>query len=275
MLNPILVNLLNHYCELVPEERIYKLGEVFNYYYADELKSKILTKKLIKIDIKSAFPTICELMFGSNSPFIKEMKAIDNKLQKNIFISTTLKNIQNKEYLLELNNYSKIVVFNYVFNNYDNIQVFEYQKDGVLFSGNPIFSKNKDLKNLLSNNFIFHVDDIDYYIRFSKTSYYYFNNELEVKGNLKTPPEYISNKIKEIIKDPYVNLNELLTIYNNETFFVYKSLNLIPELNKYFKFNNTYFLNKYGERVTDPTHCDPKAILKFCLFPILSMLRSQ
>lgn len=274
-MNSILVNLLNYYGEIVPNENIFKVGEIFNYYYADELNSKILTRKLIKVDIKSAFPTICELIFGSDSPFIQQLKTIENKLERNIFISNTLKNIKDENYLLELNNYSKIVIFNYIFNNYENIKVFEYQKDGVLFSGDLVSFKNNKLNDILSKYFIFHIDNIDLYIRFYKTSFYYFNNDLEIKGTLKNPPEFIFNKIKEIIKDPYINLNSLLKIYNNDFFFICKSLSLTIELNKYFKFNNTYFLNKRGEKTTDLSSCDPMAILKYCFFPILSMLRTE
>lgn len=269
------MDLFTHYCELVPEEKLFKIGEIFNYYYADDLNSKILTRKLIKVDIKSAFPTICELIFGSNDPFIQKLKLIENKLEKNIFISNTLKNITDKNYLLELNNYSKMIVFNYVFNNYENVTVFEYQKDGVLFTGDELRSRNKTLTDILTSTFIFHIDTIDLYIRFGKSSYYYANNELDVKGALKNPPTYVSNKIKEIIKDPYINLNEILEIYTDKRFLIYKSLNLIPELTKYFKFNDLYYLDKYGAKKTSSVDCYPRSILKFCLFPILSMLRTE
>lgn len=271
----ILMDIFAYYCELVPEEKIFKIGEVFNYYYADDLNSKILTRKLIKIDIKSAFPTICELMFGTNSPFIQQLKLIENKLDRNIFISNTLKNITDRDYLLELNNYSKIVIFCYVFNNYENVTVFEYQKDGVLFSGDESSFKNKNLKDILSSSFIFHIDNIDLYTRFSKTSYYYTNNELDVKGALKNPPQYIATKIKEIIKDPYINLNEILEIYSRSRFLIYRTLNLLPELSKYFKFNELYYLDKNGNKKTNPDECYPRSILKYCLFPILAMLRTE
>lgn len=271
----ILTELFTHYCKLIPEEKLFKIGEIFNYYYADELNSKILTRKLIKVDIKSAFPTICELMFGSDSSFIKQLKLIENKLDKNIFISNTLKTVPDKNYLLELNNYSKIVIFNYIFNNYENITVFEYQKDGALFSGDESHSKNKSLTDILNSYFIFHIDNIDLYTRFSKTSYYYANNDLDVKGALKNPPSYIVNKIKEIIKDPYIDLKEILEIYTDSRFLIYKTLNLIPELTKYYKFNELYYLDKNGLKKTNPIECYPRSVLKYCLFPILAMLRTE
>lgn len=274
-MSSILIKLLEYYGETVPNENIFKLGEIFNYYYADDINSKILTRNLIKVDIKSAFPTICELIFGSDSPFIKELKTIENKLERNIFISNTLKNIKDEKYLLELNNYSKIIVFNYIFNKYENVKVFEYQKDGVLFSGDLTTPKDNNLHNILSKFFIFHIDKIELYIRFYRTSFYYFNNQLEIKGNLKNPPEFIFNKTKEIIKDPYINLNKLLNIYNDEFFNICKLLHLTIELNTYFKFNNTYFLNKRGEKSTDPVSCDPRSVLKYYFFPILSMLRTE
>ena len=273
--NNVLVDLLTQYCELVPEDKIYKVGEVFNYYHADDLNSKILTRKLIKVDIKSAFPTICELLFGSESPFIQKLKAIEDKLERNIFLSNTLKNITDRNYLLELKNYSKIVVFSYIFNNYENVTVFEYQKDGVLFSGDKIHTKNKELGNILNSTFVFHIDSVDVYIRFGKTSYYCTNNEIEVKGTLKNPPLYVADKIKEIIKDPYIDLTELSEIYTEKRFLIYKSLNLIPELTKYFKFNDLYYLDKYGVKKTNPIECYPRSILKYCLFPILSMMRTE
>lgn len=274
-MSDILPFLLTQYCELTPSDNLYKLGENFNYYYADDFNSRILTRNLIKVDIKSAFPTICEIMFGSNSKFIRDLKLIEDKLERNIFISNSLKDVPDKNYLLELNNYSKIIVFNYIFNNYEDVTVFEYQKDGVLFSGTKIGTKNTQLKEILNKYFIFHIDQISIYIRFARTSLYYLNDTLEVKGAFKNPPLFITDTIKKLFKEPYSNIYSILDIYDYQVFNVFKALNLIDKLNYYYKFNNNYYLDRYGAKKTSPSDCDPRAILKYFLYPIISMLRTE
>lgn len=269
----ILSELINYYGELVTSnDKIYNLGEIFNYYYADDLNVQISSKNLIKIDIKSAFPTICELMFGSKSQFIQELKLIDNKFDKNVFISNTLKNIPNRNYLLELNNYCKIIIMSYIFNYYDNVFIFEYQKDGVLFSANKTFSKNKQFDTLINKHFKFHIDNIEKYIRFNKTSIMYYNNELIIKGMYKDPPIELFNILKKVLNNENINLDYLLEIYSKKYLNYIKILKLHDELMNYYKFNKKYYLDKYGNRVTNIDECYHRGPLKYLLFPILGMI---
>lgn len=268
---------IQYYGELVTSnDKIFNLGEIFNYYYADNLNVRVSSKNLIKIDIKSAFPTICELMFGSNSNFILELKTIEDKLERNIFISNTLKDIPDKNYLLELNNYCKIVIMSYIFNYYDDIFIFEYQKDGVLFSGTKTFSKIKEFDKLINSQFEFHIDIIEKYIRFNKTSLIYDNNNnLHIKGGYKDPPLTLVNVLKELFQDSdsKINLDYLLNIYSKEYFEYIYNLKMIDEINNYFKFNKKYFLDIYGNKVLDINKCHYRAPLKYFLYPVLGMLK--
>lgn len=276
-INSDLLTIFEYYCELTDkDDRLYNIGEVFNYYYAESVKSNILARSLIKIDIKAAFPTLCNLIFENDKEFLNKLNSIDDKLERNIFISNTLKNRTEKNYLIELNNYSKIVVFAYIFNNYDDITVFEFQKDGVLFSGTKVFDKKIKLKNILEKYFKFHIDKVDMYLRFEKTSLYYnqLSTKIEFKGMLKSPPIKLQKIITEVISNPYKNLNFLKEIYNDEYLDVCIKLHIHESLNEYFKFNN-YFLNIFGERVKDVRESWSFAPMKFFLYPIISMLRLE
>lgn len=271
----ILSELLNYYGELVTDSnKIYNLGEVFNYYYADDMNVRVHTKNLIKVDISSAYPTICELIFGSNSPFILQLKSIETKLERNIFISNTLKNITTSNYLLELNNYCKIVVMSYIFNYYDNIFVFEYQKDGVLFSGEKTFSKNKEFDLLINKHFKFHIDSISSYIRFNKTSIIQERDRLYIKGNYKEPPIFITSILSKLLNDENVDLSIILTIYNESYFNYIKTLGMNDLIKNYYKFNDKYFLDAYGNKTTKITECSPFSVLRYFLYPILAILKS-
>lgn len=270
----ILSELLNYYGELVTDSnKIYNLGEVFNYYYADDMKVRVHSKNLIKVDISSAYPTICELIFGSKSNFILELKSIETKLERNIFISNTLKNITTSNYLLELNNYCKIIVMSYIFNYYDNIFVFEYQKDGVLFSGEKTFSKNKNFDLLINNYFKFHIDDIPLYIRFNKTSILKESEKLYIKGNYKEPPLFIISILNNILNEKQIDLLLIPSIYNDNYFNYIKTLGMTDLIIEYYKFNNKYFLDKYGNKTPKISECSPFAILKYFLYPILAILK--
>lgn len=271
----VLSELLNYYGELVTDSnKIYNLGEVFNYYYADDLNVRVHTKNLIKVDISSAYPTICELIFGSNSPFILQLKSIETKLERNIFISNTLKNITTSNYLLELNNYCKIVVMSYIFNYYDNVFVFEYQKDGVLFSGEKTFSKNKEYDILINKYFKFHVDSVSSYIRFNKTSIIQETNKLYVKGNYKEPPPFIISIINKILSNETVDLSIIPAIYNESYFNYIKTLGMNDLIKNYYKFNDKYFLDIYGNKTTKISECSPFSILRHFLYPILAILKN-
>ena len=69
----------------------YNLNTVV-YYQADIEKSIISVKDVYEIDIKSAFPTICRIMFREEKEFIDRLNELqEDKLARNIFISTTLK----------------------------------------------------------------------------------------------------------------------------------------------------------------------------------------
>jgi hypothetical protein len=246
-------NLLVMYSSVIPNDNICKLFSVFNYYYANEIKNDILVKNVFRIDIKSAFPTICKILFKDNKYIINKLESLTTKNERNIFIATHLKN-----YLIDLNNYSKMVIFGYVYNNYSNVEILEYQKDGILFSGEEMIPKIVEFNDLLNSNFKFNFDLINTYIRFNNTSIYYVNNgPIEVKGKYKNPP----NKL--FLND---NLSEIKKIYSYDYFNVSRVLNI--NLNNYI-FDSKYYLDKHGNRVTDIDECFPLSYLRYFLYPTM------
>lgn len=274
----MILNILNDYYEKhINTSDFYNLETGhYNYYYADEFNSKIYLKNLIKIDIKSAFPTICNLLFDKNSEFIQQLNSIEDKLEKNIFISNSLKVLTDKNYLKLLNQYCKIIVFTQIYNNYENIEVFEYQKDGVLFTGEKIPAVNKDIQKILTDNFIFHLDKINLYLRFQKTSLF-ITNQIDIKGQYKNPPKYLYKKILPLIFEDEYNpkLNNIINIYNTKYFMFLKHLNLSEELLYYFRFNEKYYLDNNGKKTMSISECDPSSPLRYFIFPILELLRTN
>lgn len=260
-----------YYNDLTNElkDNIYNLDEnIYNYYYSDFINSKLIVNNLIYIDIKAAFPTICNLIYDPNSEFIKKLNSIENKLEKNIFISTNL----SHDELILLNKNCKIILFNYVLNNYENITIFEYQKDGILFKGDktiPTFSKINNL------NIKFHIKPVDLYLRFQKTSIYITSSIITIKGYYKNPPKYIENIILPIIfKDEYdLKLKNLIKNYNEDYLNVCKKLYLYDEIKYYYCFNNKYYLDINGKRKTNIDLLNSYSILRFFLYPILELLR--
>lgn len=73
----------------------YKLNNIV-YYLADSQKSTIQAKDVWEIDIRSAFPTICQFLFTEEKEFLAKLNELkDQKLERNIFIST--KYVEKKE----------------------------------------------------------------------------------------------------------------------------------------------------------------------------------
>jgi len=143
-------DLMTLFVDITVDCDIAQLGPPFSYYYADVLKSNLLAKDVFEVDVKSAFPTICKLYFGEEHPFVKSIFAIDSKLERNIFIATTLKQQAEQDgghYLNELNLWSKILVLGYTYCRYEDVSIIQYVKDGVIIRG-----KLRDLINTLQVN---------------------------------------------------------------------------------------------------------------------------
>jgi hypothetical protein len=128
----------------------------------------------------------------------------------------------------------------------------------------------------MKSDFKFHFDKIDLYMRFQRTSIYY-TNEIDIKGNYKEPPNYIfKNILPVVIKNEYDQvLNKLTTIYDIKYFNFLKHLSMAEEITKYYKFGNKYFLDFNGKKTTDINNHEPFSILRFFLFPIIELLRTN
>jgi hypothetical protein len=277
------------YSELTADCPINKIGEYINYYQSDDLKSNILVRNCIELDMTSAFPNICRYLFSYSDPeFIDKLFSIEKKIEKNIFLTNYLKDKgskNNKNYLIELTNYAKILTLSYVYNNYDNINILEFKKDGAVFVGELIYPKNNTLSEFNNyNNFIYHSNNINLYSRFSRTSIYLKNNEIDVKGIYKNPPEYIHKYVLPFLllnNDIFSNkLQSLIDVYSRKFFNILYLSNLFDQIKYYYSFNNKYLSAElkleavpFGPNLKDTV--EPFLILKEFIFPLLSLLRLE
>ena len=277
---------LDEYNLLTSKCPISKLGEIFSYYYADINDVHILARDCIELDIRSAFPTICKIMFGEDNAFVKRIFSIEDKFERNKFIAIKLKAKQEREnnktkYIEELNNYCKQFTFGKVYNNYNDVNILEYKKDSLLFNGeirdSPIFQYIEECIN--DNNVEFRESKVNIYIRFEKTSIYNYDNEIVVKGKFKDCPQFI---LEEVLPNVLLNgevynfnfLNKVKTKYSEKYFEILKQNNLINKIKYYFSFNGQ-FLDKDGKFTKNINEICPSMVLIKFLYPIISLLRSE
>lgn len=272
-----LSNLIELYSDITKECSINNVGEIFSYYYADNSKTAMSSLDVIELDISSAFPTICKIIFGKDHEFVNQIYQMSNKLERNIFIATTLKeqSTDNNNYLQLLNIYSKIICLGKIYNEYENVNILEYKKDGAIFTANR---KNKldnnEFSNFLDLNEIdFHINEIDVYLRFNNTSIYKYSNDVIVKGKYKSPPQYIQENLLNIFKNPF-KTNEFENIYSDRMFKILKISKLFDLVKYYYMFENKYITleNTFSNNISD---CYPKQILRNFLFPVLLLLRKS
>jgi len=240
----------------------------YSYYYIDELNSRVLASNLVYIDIKSAFPAICNLIFTSNTEFIETLNSKETKLERNIYIATHL----TSEQLSLLNYLCKVLVLNYTFKNYDVINILEYVKDGIIIDGYQI-------NNLLEVEGIeFKTEKLDYYARFSKTSFKYKNKELEIKGNFKNPPSYIKDVILPLLfeKNDYYNKEfyNLKIIYSKIFNEILKINGLFNLVKHYYMFDTKYFIDGRGGRIHNINDLIPENTLRYFIYPLIHLFRT-
>lgn len=284
-MNDVTTDLISMYIEITQSSPINTLGKPFTYYYADDrdVKTDIISSHLFEIDIKSAFPTICKIMFGHEHPFVQNIYALDDKLERNIYIATTLKQqsqIDGHTYLNDLNLYCKILILNYVYSKYEDISVIEYVKDGILIRGvrkpkvTPM--QKRFLEFVQSYNIEFHENIIPTYMRFNKTSIYVKSKEkIKVKGRFHDPPEFIIDSLKKLLSGNIYDfklLNKMKKVYTNLFFEILKQSSLLDDLKYYYEFGDGKYVNKTGTLST-LSDIYPKGYLVEFIYPILSLLR--
>lgn len=274
--------IIDLYIKATKECPLHQLGPPYTYYYSDETKSNILAKNIIEIDIKSAFPTICKILFGKEHPFVKNIFNINDKLQRNIFISTTLTDqtkIDNIHYLNELNLWSKMLILSYTYLKYKNIHILEYVKDGIMIKG-ELNNEPPELFYILSkfikeHEILFHEKIKPFYIRFNKTTISIIDDKLKIKGNYHEPPEYLRTIIQDILNGNIYNkkLIELKRIYSKLFFNILYKTALKDDIRYYYQFQENKYLDKNNKLTQTISEIYPKGYLFEFIYPILSLIR--
>jgi hypothetical protein len=284
-------DLLKEYSKITFPEQYTELSKVdkhISWYLADNTDQYITVGKsqninILEIDIKQAFTSICRCLFDPTNDFIIQMNKIKDKKSRNIFIATSL---VNTEYLRLLNIISKTIIIGTIFDISNNITLLELKKDGMLIScDDDIFnklininektSKNNFLNFVLDHNFEFHIEQQEKYIRANRTSYFFINNVLSVRGIYKYAPDYIKQLQKDILQNNFDNFQEVLKIYSKRYLNILLSNNLNELLNEYYICDNKRYLADDGKYIIRPKdgNVDARNYLKTFIYPIVLSMK--
>ena len=267
---------------------ILKIDKPIRWLLADEKNQyvsvfkKNIENKIIDIDITSCFPTICNFLFCDENPeFVNKINKLENKLEKNILISNTLK---GTNYLKILNIISKMVILGFIFDRRDSdkVSLLEFEKDGCLiFTNDPNYFKcieyrdsdSRFLKYINEIGFKFHIEEYDYYIRCNHTSWFWSqqNKKLKMKGFYKKTPEKVNKYYNDLFIGNTTDVKKFKEIYNIDSFKFIKSNNLKNILNKYYMCDEETILNstgKYEKYNWLKSKINPDLYLKTFIFPI-------
>lgn len=268
----------------VQYQEISKIDKHISWYAADQDQNIIVAKcrgdyKIVEIDISTAFPTICRNLFDNNSEFIITMNSIEDKTERNIFISTHLPG----DYLKILNQVSKMVIFGLIFDisSEDDIQLFELKKDGVVIGSNSfIIDKLNNLEDygtaftkfVVNHSFKFRFKEYEKYLRSNKTSYFLEKGiqELTIKGIYKKVPEELKKYLLKIFREEKIDLSILNKIYNKKAWQIIHENVLKKLIESYYLCDNSTIVNnnakyeKYGRH----SIIDPGIYLKIWVYPL-------
>lgn len=302
-ITPFYSNLLGLYSQLkVPPQykEVAMIDRNITYYLADHGDQFISARQhsgnyVVELDIKSAFPTICRNLFGLESEFVKKMDSIHEKRGRLIFIATTLK--EAGDYLTQLNIMCKVIVLGIVFELCkEDILVLELKKDGLLFTCNreslekldlllPIIDKTKMVnldpkiaysnhpftKYLIDCSFVFHLEKFQMYYRSQRTSAYYQNGELIIKGKYKYMPKKILPLLTEILQLKEIDFKKLKEIYSSRFFKICQRNGLLELLEDYYICDNDCILDRNGSYIkhTNLSETEPMIYLRTFLYPAI------
>ena len=272
------------FINLTKGESIATIGPPFSYYYSDITNNDIIIENCYNIDIRSAFPTICKLLFGINHPFVQKIYLKTDKKERNIFISTTLKEYDRKNnynFLSDITLLSKLLIFCYAFTYYNNISILEYVKDGMYIAGNKNNTYNSDQLEFINitkeYDIQYHDDLIPLYLRFNKTSLYYKEDkQIIIKGKYKGLPQGIFDIINKFIDGHIYNIKLLKIIQEHYSELMFNIIynGRISEYLKYlYEFENKKYLNDEGEFISNISEINPKSYLFNIIYPILNLFR--
>jgi len=277
-------DLIPLFVQIVTEDKFRTLGPPFTYQLADDVKTNMLTKSAIEIDVKGAFPTICRLMYGKEDPFVQSIFAIPDKFERNKHIAITLKrkgDLDGKSYLTDLNLWSKILTMGYIYSRFEDIVIIQYVKDGAIFIGTHKEEFDMNCKSFVDyihdNDVVFHERQIDTFIRFNKTSLVAYGGDVTVKGLYHDLPEYISHDIIPALLSgsiyDYTLLDKVKKIYSKLYGQISLSTPAHSDIKKFYDINGKY-LNSLG-KPDSLSNLDPRAYLRYIVYPILSLCRAN
>ncbi|MCK9293163.1 hypothetical protein M0P25_03750 [archaeon] len=274
--------LLEHYKDIkFPPEytEVTKIDKSISWYLSDSTNQFISVNKLpniniLELDISQAFTTICKCIFDKDSDFINKMNHIKDKKSRNIFIATSL---VNTEYLRMLNLISKIVITGTLFEIGD-ITLLELKKDGATICCNDeTLQKIVNLNNniygnftnfIISNNFKFHTNQYDKYIRSNKTSYFLIDKNITIKGIYKHSPEYIKEIQYKILLSDFDN-KELKKIYSTDYYKIIINNHLNELINKYYLCDNKKFIDSEMKYISSINNISVNTYLRLFIYPLI------
>lgn len=281
-------DLLEQYSKIVfPEQYIETVptDKHISWYLADTSDQYVTVAKtvninIVDIDIRQAFTSICRRLFNSTDDFIVQMNKIEDKKSRNIFIATSL---VGTKYLHLLNIISKIIVCGVIFEIGD-IVLLELKKDGVTVSCddntlNKFLNLNDESSHgdfisfILANDFKFHITQHERYIRSNRTSYFFTDNNIVVKGIYKHTPKYIKNLQTDILQNKYIDFNEVLKIYSKQYFDILSINNLTELLNEYYICENKRYLTSDGKYTIKLSDINPRNYVKTFIYPIVLSMK--
>ena len=244
------------------------------YYLSDIEKSIIFAENAYEIDIKSAFPTICRIMFEKEKSFIRRLDELQSdKLARNIFISTTLK---ETEYLKQLNLIAKMIISSVLMDADPEAKIFELKKDGIVYAGNSV-NGGSLYKYFTDKGFVIRTIPYRKYIRYQRTSHYISEEKkLTVKGIFRDRPPFLSNLAEIVLNEEEVNWDFVDQIYSNRYFEIVRQNMLDEVFMKYYACDGRKYLNKqfrYDKLgpITQIKNLSPKSYLKLFIYPLLNL----
>ncbi len=279
-------NLVKLYSEIkFPKEyeEISKIDKAISWYFADSSKQFIScisdeSNFIIEFDTRNAYATIINNMFDPNDKFVKEMNSIVEKKARNIFIAINLK---NTEELRQINMICKIITMGLLFESGENL-LLELKKDGaVVLCNTEIGQKLWNLTEtnqepcgkfsefILEKGFKFHLDYHERYIRSNRTSYFWKNKELIIKGTYKYLPKKLYDIIIDVLSGNPIDYKKIQKIYSENYFNIIILNNLREILKDYYSCENEKYLGTDGKYISDHKNIDPKNYLKTFLYPII------
>ena len=244
------------------------------YYLADIEKSIISAKNVYEIDIKSAFPTICRILFEKERKFIDRLDELqEDKLARNIFISTTLK---ETEYLKQLNLIAKMIISSILMDADPEAKPLELKKDGIVYAGKRIDSGSL-YRYFTDKGFTIRTTPYSKYIRYQRTSHYLSGEKtLTIKGVFKDRPRFLSDLATKILSKEDVDFDTVDKIYSNLYFEIVQQNMLDEVFMKYYACDGRKYLNKqfrYDKLgpITQIKNLSPKSYLKLFIYPLLNL----